>query len=268
MLICMEVLVLAMNADIVVKILCSIGIIVAMCFIHLGYKAWLTWIVYGKCDLDFSLTILYQCEKKPDIQIRIAEVYFDLGYYDKCLETIENLNKISSQFSPEENIRFRIIKIHYEAYINGYPSQRNEIEELIRDVKDQNYKTKYLICDLLKCYAENDWEGTIDCIKDFKPLYILSDVMYSYVLGKGYYKTGSCQDAFKYLDFVHKWGGNTRYVTLAKEMIDKMPEEVRKMEIPRKIPKEYNRARFRMIAYFTMAWLLIIAIWVIMFAQG
>lgn len=265
----MEILIL--KADIVPKIFCFIGIIAAIFFQRLGYSAWIKWITDGKCDLEALLELLIQLKNKNEtngIQIRIAEVCFDLGYYDMCSEAIENLNKISSRFSPEENIRFQIIKIHYEAYINGYPSLKNEIEGLISDIKSKEYTTKYLICDLLRCYVEGDWEGVIECVRGKTPATVWGSVMDAYIVGKSYFMTESYELAYEKLEYVRKWGGNTRYVAIANEMIEKMPDDVKNMEISPKAFKEYYRERFFMITYNTMVWLMIIAVWVIMFAQG
>ena len=261
--------ILILKADIVSKIFCFIGIIVAIIFLWLGYSAWLKWITDGKCDWKALLEWLIRDKSdKNSIQIRIAEVCFDLGYYDMCAEAIENLNKISSRFSPEENIRFRIIKIYYEAYINGYPSLKNEIEELISEIKSKEYKTEYVTCNLLKCYVEDDWEGVIECIRGARPVTVWGSVKGAYIVGEGYYMTESYELAYENLEYVRKWGGNTRYVAMANEMIEKMPDNVKNMEISPKAFKEYYRERFRMIACTTMVWLMTVVVWVIMFAQG
>lgn len=269
--ICLVIEILVLKADIVPKIFCFIGIIAAVIFQRWGYSAWIKWITDGKCDLEALLEWLIHLKNKKetnDIQIRIAEVCFDLGYYDMCSEAIDDLNKISSQLTSEENIRFQIIKIHYEAYINGYPSLKNEIDGLISEIKSKEYTTEYLICDLLRCYVEADWEGVIESVRGKTPASVWGSIMDAYMVGKSYFMIESYELAYEKLKYVCKWAGNTRYSTIANEMIEKMPEDVINMEISPKAFKEYYRERFRMITYNTMAWLMIIAVCVIMFAQG
>lgn len=244
-----------MSKDIAFKLDYILMTILLEC-IALGIiRTWINWTVNGKCNLK-SLQEYYELSRsnKAKNLLPLLWSYLILGYYERCSKVIEELETLYSKMTDDQKVTFRIYKLNYQIHENGYTSMRTEIEELVHLIETQkNKKESYQIVMFHLYCAEEDWKKAIEILKEIKIVTVLDQVVISFYAGKCYFELKEYQQAFQNLEVTRKLGGNTKYVGLAKDFIDRLPDEVKKEEIQcKRVPYCYRILRKMLLYGFSL----------------
>lgn len=200
-------------------------------------KGWVEWIIDEECDYEsyrlFEEKAIKMKKHRNDVgaHLSLLHTYLALGCYDECQKEINELDRLSSQISGRHAIIYGFQKIDYLLETsNSYPDvikEINQMTETFKKLENISENEKNIIQNGIMAreyLAEEKWEEVIALLKNRDNKTIYTEVKNSYRLGKCYYLIGEYKQAFPYLLFVSKRGGNTKFVSLANDIIKSMPQ--------------------------------------------
>lgn len=200
-------------------------------------KGWVEWIKYEECDYEsyrlYQEKAIKMKKYRNDVgaHLLLFDTYLILGCYDECQKEINELDRLSSRISGRQAIIYGFQKIDY--FLETSNSYSDVIKEITQITETFNKLGKISINEknviqngiMTREYlAEEKWEEVIALLKNKDNETIYEKVKNSYRLGKCYYLMGGFKQAFPELLFVSKCGGNTKYVSLANEIIKSIPQ--------------------------------------------
>lgn len=215
--------------------ICTFADIAVYCIMDL----WRRWIIFEKCDFlaqeKYILSLLKWKGYKNDVTLH-KELLCDsliLGKYDETKQEIEKLRKLDGRLKPVQRLVVQLCIIDHMKAVNETESLNTELkkaENLLASisVKRDRIKQKYQRDIRLRQYLiEERWEDVLELLKTTsqKNLTIFEQVVNAYVCGKCCYCLDRYEEAFHELKFAARYGGNTKYVKLANELIEKIPEK-------------------------------------------
>lgn len=189
--------------------------------------------VLEECDFKSYQEFLEMMSKikavKKNIRfcVTMLEVCLVLGDYDKFKEYYEQITCRKIHMSEKRKIYFQVQYLEYLACTNApvlkseLKKSRNRMNEERKSSKRVRDKFEYIIS-LQERIAEQEWKEAVDLLKKMRVKTTFECVMKSYGLGKCYYHLGEETKSTNELLRVIKFGGNTKYVELAKDILKKM----------------------------------------------
>lgn len=224
-------------------------------------KGWVEWIKYEKCDYESYRLYQEKAVKKKKYRndvgahLLLFDTYLVLGCYDECQKEINELDRLSSRISGRQAIIYGFQKIDYLLETsNSYPDvikEINQITETFNKLEKISMNEKNVIQNSImtrEYLAKEKWEEVIALLKNSDNETIYEEVKTSYRLGKCYYLIGEYKQAFPHLLFVSKWGGNTKYVSLANDIIKSMPQNETYDELQREKAEKFKNKKWKIDA--------------------
>lgn len=198
---------------------------------------WFRSVTNQMCDWDSYRVYLERTLKmkrnknsvKLHLNLFAAEVV--LGRYDECRAELEEINRLEDRLPEREKFIFMQYYISYLYWTKDWDSLREkskEISEMLQSAENIQGNEKEVLEEKILLYGylmEDNWEEAVSLLEKREGVSVYGQVDRAYYLGKAYYRMGDYEAAFSNLTFVAAWGGNTKYVSLAKEMLSDMPEK-------------------------------------------
>lgn len=199
---------------------------------------WMWWIKYEQCDIladeQFVLSLLKKRNKK-DVTLH-KELLYDslaLGKYDECRQEIEELHQLESRLKPLQRIEIQLYYIDYLMAVNITEPLHTELENAENllasiSVKRDQMKQAYQRGIRFRRYRiEERWEDMLEFIRTDRKRgqTALEQVINAYYCGWCCYCLGRYEEAFYELKFAAEYGGNSKYVKLANELMEQISEK-------------------------------------------
>lgn len=258
-------LIIFVDANVVLRLIYIITSILLACIIWRILNEWIKWIVWEKCD--FESYRIYQ-EKvikvkrnrnKVKLHLSLLNSYLILGYYDQCKKELDESSKLYTQMSDIQKLNYQFLYIDYLAAFNGYSSLEKEIEQVSEVLNgaekiggNERSRAQKSIA-LRKYLAEKKWKEAINVLNKSKADTVFDEVNHAYVLGMCYYKMEEYEQAFQEFVFVSKWGGNTKYVALANDIIKKLYVKEQYVKLQEKKTCNFNIGKIRIFGNLLIA---------------
>lgn len=200
---------------------------------------WRKWIIFEKCDFQaqekYVLSLLKRKRFKNNINLHI-ELLADsliLGKYDESKQEIEELRRLDSGLKAIQRVAVQFYNIDYMISVNETATLHAELENAentlrkLSGISDRIKQTYQRNLRLRQYHIEERWEDALELLKIItqKNMTVYEQVNTAYYRGKYCYCLGRYEEAFYELKFVVRYGGNTKYVKLANDLIEKIPEK-------------------------------------------
>lgn len=200
---------------------------------------WIKWIVLEKCDVQaqekFELSLLKQKRYKESVNSHL-ELLVDsliLGKYDESRQEIDELHRLDSRMKLAQRLEFQLHNIDYMIAVTDTESLNAELENAentILELSGKNDRIKQ-ICEIRlmrrQYLIEERWEDLRVILEETrkKDTAILEQVFNAFDYGQCCYHLGRYEEAYHELKFAARYGGNTKYVALANDLMEKIPEK-------------------------------------------
>lgn len=198
---------------------------------------WTLWIKYDQCDIladeQYNLSLLKKNKKNVILHKNLLHDSLLLGKYDECRQEIEELHQLESRLKPLQRIEIQLYYIDYLMAVNITEPLHTELENAENllasiSVKRDQMKQAYQRGIRFRRYRiEERWEDMLEFLRtDCKRRQnALEQVNNAYYCGWCCYCLGRYEEAFYELKFAAEYGGNSKYVKLANELIEQIPEK-------------------------------------------
>lgn len=229
---------------------------------------WCVTITKQQCDWDSYRVYLERSLKRNrnSVRLHLDLLYTELvlGRYDECQAEIEEINRLENRLSEGQKIVFKQHCIGYLYWTGDRDSgseKLKEMSEMLQSAEKINENTRKALEEnilLYKCLLEDNWEEVVSRKEKEKDASVYVQVNRAYFLGKAYYQMEDYETAFSHLTFVTAWGGNTKYVSLAKEMLSAIPEKEKYEGISVEKPSNRKSGIYKKLR-FCLAWIVVFA---------
>lgn len=200
---------------------------------------WVKWIILEKCDFQAHeksiLSLLKQKRYKENVILHteLLVASMALGKYDESRQEIDELRQLDSRLKPVQKLDVQLCYIDYMIAVNEMASLNEELENaenalLKLSGKSERIKQKYQRSIRHRQYLiEERWEDVLELLKKTSKnnMTIYEQVNTAYYRGQCCYHLGRYEEAYHELKFAARYGGNTKYVSLANALIEKIPEK-------------------------------------------
>lgn len=231
------------------------------CFLGLVMTSrWCVTVTYKQCDWDSYRVYLERTLKRSrnSVRLHLSLLYTELvlGRYDECQAEIEEINRLEKRLSEEQKIVFKQHCIGYLYWTGDRDSSSEkltEMSEMLQSAEKINENTRRALEEnilLYKYLLEDNWEEVVSQEGKEKGGSVYVQVNRAYFMGKAYYQMGDYENAFSHLTFVAAWGGNTKYVSLAKEMLSTIPEKEKYEGITVEKPLNSKSGIYKKLRFF------------------
>ncbi len=203
-------------------------IAIAYCIIKL-LGEWISWQVDMRCKFTEYLNMLQKMTKtilyKNDAKIHLAllRAYLIMGMYDEASAKLNDFEKYEFKMSDLQKMILKILYISYlrQTHSSSFSEELDKGFVALGNVnrKDKKRFQKSLL--LQKHLQEEEWEDVIKIQQETIVQSTLEQVESAYLLGLCYFNLGVAKEADSELEFVVKYGGDTKYVSLANRMLEK-----------------------------------------------
>ena len=227
---------------------CSGNVIVIALLLSL-FTQYINWVAYGKCDMQayYALLKITTNRNKTSWNLAMLIACEALEKYDECSKLIEKLDSMKTLLSEDQKIEFQILKIIYYTKMEDQSAKNEEMERLLGEVSTMSRdNNNYNLAMVQVHWAENDYEKTIEMLNRVKYSTVFAEVQKNYSKGICFFKLNRYKEAFQCFNFVCRWGGNTIYVTNAQAITEKIPNEVKGMELPEENLQNYKKGKRRL----------------------
>ncbi len=259
------ILIIYIDANVVLVLVYIIASILLACSIWRILNEWIKWNVWEKCDFESyriyqeKVIKMKKNSNKIKLHLSLLNSYLILGYYDQCKRELDETSKLYTQMSDIQKLNYHFLYIDYLAAFTGYSSLEKEIEQLLEVLnglekignKEKNRAQKSIA--LRKYLAEKKWKEAVGILNISKTGTVFDEVNRAYVLGMCYYKMEEYEQALQEFGFVSKWGGNTKYVALANDIIKKLYEKEQNVKLQEKKTYNYNIGKIRIFGNLLIA---------------
>lgn len=203
-------------------------IAISYCIIKL-LGEWISWQVNMQCEFTEYLNMLQKMTKtmlyKNDAKIHLAllKAYLIMGMYDEASTKLNDFEKYDFKLSDLQKMILQILHISYlrQTHSSSFSEELDKGFAVLGNVnsKDNERFQKSLL--LQKHLQEEKWEDIIKIQQETIVQSTLEQVESAYLLGLCYFNLGVAKEADRELEFVVKYGGDTKYVSLANRMLGK-----------------------------------------------
>lgn len=232
---------------------------------------WKNWIIQEKCDFEaqeaYVISLLKQKRFKEKVSLHMELLFTSLvlGKYDESQQEMEELQRLDRRLNNMQRLQLQLWHIDYMISVNEMATLKRELENIekslakLNGISDKVKQKKQSDIDLRKYIIEEQWENVLELLKNKAKLQrnmtVYEQISIAYIRGKCYFQLERYKEAFRELRFVTEWGGNTKYVTLANDLMEIVPEKnlyedvyaEQSIKVKHKIEKE---AIFLMISCF------------------
>lgn len=211
--------------------------IILFCIMNL----WKKWIIHEKCDFEaqesYVVSLLKQKRYKEKVSLHMELLFISLvlGKYDESQQEIEELQRLNDRLNSMQKLQLLLWNIDYMISVNKTADIKTELENVekflakLGGISDKIRQKSQRNINLRKYLIEEKWENILELLSNSsnmqRNMTVFEQISTAYILGKCYYWLGRYEEAFFELRFVNEWGGNTKYVTLANDLIEKIPEK-------------------------------------------
>lgn len=224
------------------RIVFYLPILFADIAVFLALFFWSVWIRYEQCDICAHAQYIKSCllkkRYKGNITLHIQWLYdcLVLGKYDECGQEIEELHRLENRLKPLQKLEIQLYYIDYLLAVNETEPLHTELENaenLLASIHFKREQTKqaYQRTIRLQRYKiENRWEDVLELLTtDIKTdiesnRTVWEEAVYAYYRGRSCYCLGRYEEAFCELRFTAEYAGNSKYVKLANELLEQIPE--------------------------------------------
>lgn len=234
---------------------------------------WMNWIKYEQCDIlayeQYCLRSLKRNKKSVNLHKELLYDGLALGKYDECRREIEELHQLESRLKPLQRIEIQLYYIDYLMAVNITEPIHTELENAENllasiSVKRDEIKQAYQRGIRFRRYRiEEQWEDMLEFIRTEpkRGRTTLEQVINAYYCGWCCYCLGRYEEAFNELNFAAEYGGNSKYVRLAKELMEQIPEKNLYDNNIAGQSKKYERNFYKMVAIIFAVCGLLIMMW-------
>ncbi len=212
------------------------GVIFLVVFANVMWD-WLEYGIYECCIFQNRLESIQKRlnkqknlreKKNIDLRIKKLSVLNALGYFEEELEEIERLKLERYIMTDSQRTDFEMEYLKYLAATGkDITEQMGQVRIQLKnaDMWDRFvYGTRQLKG--YEYFANGEWEKVLEWTEQSDEWTTLEQVSNAYVRGICYFHLGRFPEAKGELAFVKKWGGDTRYVSGANELLEKLPGQV------------------------------------------
>lgn len=234
---------------------------------------WMYWIKYEQCDIladeQYCLRLLKRNKKAVNLHKELLYDGLALGKYDECRREIEELHQLESRLKPLQRIEIQLYYIDYLMAVNITEPLHTELENAenllasIR-VKRDEIKQAYQRGIRFRRYRiEEQWEDMLEFLRTEpkRGRTTLEQVINAYYCGWCCYCLGRYEEAFNELKIAAEYGGNSKYVKLANELMEQIPEKNLYDNNIAGQSKKYERNFYKMVTIIFAVCGLLIMIW-------
>lgn len=220
----------------------------------------MNYMISERCRFVPYLRVL-KCLKKfkvnnanANIHFALLKNYIILGMYSEAEKEVIEINSMEDRLSELQKVELSIWKLGYLKE-TGQENLENKIQDSLRILEEANLenaeiKERFQRTIYLHQYMNNqEWDAAIDILRQIREKTVYEQVEKAYLLGVCYLKKQKYTEASGELAFVIKNGGDTEYVSLANELIDKNSLKIEKTE--KEVIKN-NELKIRFIKYFAL----------------
>ena len=237
------VLSITMDSDRLHKLICASMVVMVTVIADRLWIIWVRWLEVGKCDfIAFQIYVELSKNDKVESKLVLFYAHFILGNYEKCEKIIAELDDAVENMEEYEKNVFQLFKRSYQIFKNGDASTEKDIEELERLI--DNSKEEKISLKMAKCSlycAKKNWNQAIEELKKMKIKTVLEQVVVSFFMGRCYFELKGYEQAYRNLEVARRLGGNTKYVHLAQNLIEQLPDEVKEENIQcKRVPYYYQ----------------------------
>lgn len=198
---------------------------------------WMYWIKYEQCDIlayeQYYLRSLKRNKKAVNLHKELLYDSLALGKYDECRREIEELHQLESRLKPLQRIEIQLYYIDYLIAVNITEPLHTELENAENllasiSVKRDEIKQAYQRGIRFRRYRiEEQWEDMLEFLRTEpkRGRTTLEQVVNAYYCGWCCYCLGRYEEAFNELKVAAEYGGNSKYVKLANELMAQIPEK-------------------------------------------
>lgn len=234
---------------------------------------WMHWIKYELCDIladeQYNLRLLKRNKKEVNVHKNLLYDSLALGKYDECRREIEELHQLESRLKPLQRIEIQLYYIDYLIAVNITEPLHTELENAENllasiSVKRDQTKQAYQRGIRFRRYRiEERWEDMLEFIRTEpkRGQTTLKQVINAYYCGWCCYCLGRYEEAFYDLNFAAEYGGNSKYVKLANELMEQIPEKNLYDNNIAGQSKKYERNFYKMVTIIFAVCGLLIMIW-------
>lgn len=239
--------------DIVYKLIFLAMSFILVIIMWTGCKIWRAWEIFGRCNLESERLLAETLRGKGiriiKIKVSLLSLYIPLGYEEKSKKIINELNDVYSEMPEDLKLKFRIIKLCFHIDVDGYEESREQIKDLIPEITDLDKSNNdYITVMFAYYYSDKDWNKALEVLENTKIKNVYDQVRISYLQGLCYFQLKEYQQSFYYFEISKRFGGNTKYVSLAQNMIDQLPVETKREKNTYKRVSYYFLQVYKMIA--------------------
>lgn len=234
---------------------------------------WMHWIKYEQCDIlayeQYYLRALKRNKKSVNLHKELLYDGLALGKYDECRQEIEELHQLESRLKPLQRIEIQLYYIDYLMAVNITEPIHTELENAENllasiSVKRDEIKQAYQRGISFRRYRiEERWEDMLEFLRTEpkRGRTTLEQVVNAYYCGWCCYCLGRYEEAFNELKIAAKYGGNSKYVKLANELMEQIPEKNLYDNNIAGESKKRERNFYKMVAIILAVCGLLIMIW-------
>lgn len=197
-------------------------------------------IIFGKCDFKvqeaFVLKLLNRKGNIRHVRLHLELLYISLilGRYDRVSQEMEILHRSVDRLNSRQRLQLQLLRIDYGISINERLLGTGELENAERALEKSNGLTKGTRekiragIRLRRYFIEEKWRAALELLcaeSGSGNTTVYQQVNMAYMKGKCYWQLGRYEEAYSELNFAAVHGGNTKYVALAKTLIEEMPDK-------------------------------------------
>ncbi len=205
--------------------------ILLACFNTYFVSLYTNYFAYGKCDIyAYQLWLNKAVRISTGTRVELIELYAALGWKDRVWHEMQSLNAVPEKLSDIQKIRVEYAYIDYvnpemaEQYLTQLSNRLKRIKvTIINSVKIRCMENKI---HFRECMLKKEWEKAIEILQEFSQnlVYesVYEQVVRAYWTGICYLNLGKKNEAVAELQFVSKYGGTTKYVIWAGNILNRM----------------------------------------------
>lgn len=199
---------------------------------------WNIWNKYEQCDFlteERYIKSLLKKRNKGNINLHKILMYdcLVLGKYDECRQEFEELHRLENRLKPLQRLEVQLYYIDYLYAVNETEPLHAELENaenLLSSINIKRGQTKQALqrgIKIRRYRIEERWAEQLELLKADRERNQTGweRVVNAYYYGWSCYCLGRYEEAFCELKFAAKYGGNSKYVNMANEMIEQIPEK-------------------------------------------
>lgn len=194
-----------------------------------------------KCDFEAQEACILKLLRKKryrgqaGVHLGLLQTSLILGKYGQSRQELEELYRLRGRLNRKQMLQLYLFHIDHMLSVNE-PAQLKSVAEAAESeldrlgrLKDRERKKIQAGIRLRRYLAEQKWEEALASLEDIKCLSknttVFEQMSTAYVRGRCCYQLTRYKEACEALNFAAKWGGNTKYVALAKDMLQKIGQQ-------------------------------------------